>query len=99
MWRIVSALFVYLVFCLLGIVLAISLNSGITAVLIPDECYYHNHDMPLLMSLFYAMTPQNGYHPEQNWFNIILTIILGIGLGIIAGRMLVRSLLTASKTN
>ena len=90
MWRIASALFMYLISCLLGIVLTITLNIGITAVLIPDECYYHNHDMPLLMSLFYALAPQNGYHPEQNWFNIALTIILGIWLGIAVGRMLVR---------
>ena len=53
-------------------------------LLIPDVCYYHEHEMNTLMSFFYSAGGGDNGHPEPNLFNFIFSLFIGglIGLGI-----------------
>ncbi|MFM2225239.1 MAG: hypothetical protein RJA07_1441 [Bacteroidota bacterium] len=52
-------------------------------IIIPDPCYYHNHDFKTsrLFNLFYEITGAEGYHPTPTMFNIIFALVVGALLG------------------
>lgn len=81
---------IYLLLSCTFIILAVVINFSIDSILIPDPCLYHIEDMPFLMDLFYDLPSANGGHPQQNWFNALLTIGLGLYCGIYLSRRLIR---------
>lgn len=51
-------------------------------ILIPDPCYYHEHDTNFIFDLFYEITASNGDHPFPTIFNLIFTLTIGALIGI-----------------
>lgn len=44
---------------------------------IPDICYYHTHDMNLVMGWFYSSMPGDNGHPSPNLFNLVFSLVIG----------------------
>lgn len=82
-------LFITVFFLIAGIVVAAALNYIIDRILIPDPCAYHNNDFKpsALFHFFYEISSDTGYHPEPSRANFIVTGIAGIGLGLLAARV------------
>lgn len=53
----------------------------ITPLILPEDyCYYHTHEIPWWVELFY-MTPANNDHPEGSFFHLVVLLIISIFLG------------------
>lgn len=48
-------------------------------ILIPDECYYHSHDTPILIDLLFDFPASEGFHPVPR----VIGYILSVGIGIV----------------
>ncbi|OYU95785.1 MAG: hypothetical protein CFE21_11650 [Bacteroidetes bacterium B1(2017)] len=57
-------------------------------ILPKDYCYYHLHDIPWWVELFYLSGSSNG-HPDGSIFHYFLVFILSLSLGFIASRALI----------
>lgn len=51
------------------------------SLLIPDSCYYHNHQTPLYIELLFDFPSSEGYHPVASKFGYILAVLFGFFLG------------------
>lgn len=49
-------------------------------ILNKDYCYYHTHETPFLVELFY-MSPASNGHPDGSFFQLFVTLIISITLG------------------
>ncbi len=56
-------------------------------LIIPDPCYYHKHETTKIFDLFYELTTAEGYHPSPTKLNFIITIVIGMLLGLIIGKI------------
>ena len=72
----------FLFCCLVGLVTTFVLGFMIEGIIIPDPCEYHSKETTWLFDLFYKMISDEGYHPSPTTFNYVVTISLGIALGI-----------------
>lgn len=55
----------------------------ISPLILPkDYCYYHFHETPWWVELFY-MNPSSNGHPEGSLFHLIFLLIVSIALGFI----------------
>jgi len=53
----------------------------LSPLLLPkDYCYYHIHDVPWWVELFY-MTPAGNGHPDGSFFHLLLLIIIAVFAG------------------
>lgn len=50
-------------------------------LLIPDVCYYHMNEMNPLMNLFYSAGGGSNGHPEPNFLNFLVSILVGGFIG------------------
>ncbi|MBO9703179.1 MAG: hypothetical protein J7604_23395 [Sporocytophaga sp.] len=67
-----------------GMVLAFVFNYFILdKILIPDPCYYHNHETNKIFDFFYNLPSSEGFHPFPSIFNFIFTMIIGAICGFI----------------
>lgn len=66
-----------------GIILAFIVNAKIQSVIIPDPCYYHTHEPTKMFSLFYSLSPVEGFHPFPTMLNFVLTSLTGISIGLV----------------
>jgi hypothetical protein len=69
----------------LCLVIAFLVNFAIiTPLVLGDLCRYDTGQITTgkLFDLFYDITSESGYHPEPSLYNIYLTGILGIVIGI-----------------
>jgi hypothetical protein len=79
----------------IAIGIAIYINIfWIEPVLIPDPCYYHTNILSGWKSYFYHITAISNGHPEPNWLNWLLTILIGAYIGIIVYKAVKRVLFT-----
>jgi hypothetical protein len=82
-------------FIILGVIITFCLNFFfIENLVIPKPCYYHNNptiEMSNLFSLFYKITPSEGYHPFPSTLNFTLTLLIGILAGLFFGLKLTKS--------
>ncbi|MFN3907637.1 MAG: DUF4738 domain-containing protein [Flavobacterium sp.] len=79
----------------LTVSLAILLNVYVIEPwLIPDPCYYHTNILSGWKSYFYHITAISNGHPEPNWMNWLLTILIGAYIGIIVYKAVKRVLFT-----
>lgn len=79
-------------FCLfLGLLTAFVLHFMIEGILIPDPCVYHGEKTSKIFDLFYKMTSDEGYHPSPTTFNYVLTIALGLLLGIFINKQVAKA--------
>jgi hypothetical protein len=65
---------------LAGGILFLLLNySLLEKLIIPDPCYYHNHQGKTnwLFNLFYSLKAVDGYHPSPTRLNFYLTFVCG----------------------
>lgn len=62
---------------LAGIFSAYMLNFMLDVFLIPDPCYYHDHDTNIIFDVFYDLPSSEGYHPYPTTFNNIFTLVIG----------------------
>ena len=70
-----------------GAITALILNFVfIERLLIPDPCYYHTNDTNSVFDLFYTISAAEGYHPSPTLFNFLLTVGIGIVLGLLLDR-------------
>lgn len=61
----------------------------ISPLLLPsDSCYYHYHEIPWWVELFY-MTPASNGHPEGSFFKLFLFLNLSILFGYISSKALI----------
>ncbi len=75
---------------LASVIVAMFLNFGlIEHTIISDSCYYHTHDTNWFFNLFYYFPSFENGHPFPTWFNFILTLAVGVGVGLFAGCKLV----------
>ena len=65
-----------------GIALALVFNLILYKILIPDPCYYHDHDTNRVFDIFYELTAGDGYHPFPTKFNFVLTATIGAIFGL-----------------
>ena len=68
-------------------------SMAIYGFMVPDPCEYHtidDKDISFLFKLFYPMTSGNGYHPEPGFFNFVFFAVIGVLLGTIVSRMLIK---------
>jgi len=63
--------------CFGGIVMFLVSFTLIYALLIPDVCYYHTHEMNSFMSLFYSAGPADNGHPAPNLTNFLVSFVFG----------------------
>lgn len=56
-----------------------------------DYCYYHKHEVPWWVELFY-MTPASNGHPDGSFFQMFIFLILSVLLGYITSRTLMNKL-------
>ena len=81
-----------LAFCyFLGLLTAFFLHLMIEGILIPDPCAYHVKKTSKAFDLFYKMTSGEGYHPSPTIFNYVLTIAIGIVLGIFINKQVAKA--------
>jgi hypothetical protein len=66
------------VFAICTLVLNVTI---IDEMVMPDPCYYHNHEMGILLGLFYSSSSASGGHPEINLFNVLFTLSTGGFMG------------------
>jgi len=65
------------------------INYGlIEPAIIPDPCAYHVRNTSWLFDLFYKIDSNDGYHPTPGLFNHIITLVTGVGFGILVGKWL-----------
>ncbi|MBN2682431.1 MAG: hypothetical protein JXR58_07970 [Bacteroidales bacterium] len=59
---------------------------------IPDPCKYHNEKIETnwLFDLFYSVNAGNNWHPEATIFHMIFTPVLGIIVGVLLVKFLVK---------
>ncbi len=72
----------FIVYSILGILLAFGINLLLNFIFIPDPCYYHSNDGGWLFNLFYELPAWNGFHPSPNTLNYMLTVTAGLVFGI-----------------
>jgi hypothetical protein len=61
-----------------GSILACLLNFFVLQnILIPDPCYYHDHETNKVFDLFYTLSAGEGYHPFPTPFNFLFTLFVG----------------------
>jgi hypothetical protein len=53
----------------------------IDKMVMPDPCYYHTHEMNIVLGLFYCSSSASGGHPEINLFNVLFTLFVGGFIG------------------
>jgi len=75
--------------CVIGLVAAFVLDLFIAGMIIPDPCEYHSKETTWIFDLFYRKTSDEGYHPSPTTFNYVLTIALGLLLGIFINKQVV----------
>ncbi|MFI0429806.1 hypothetical protein [Mariniflexile sp. HMF6888] len=68
-------------FLLFGGCLTLIINYYLYDLIIPDPCYYHNHQANFWINLFYNTGSITNGHPEPNIFNFLFTIIMGLLIG------------------
>ena len=56
-------------------------------VLNKDYCYYHSHETPFLIELFY-MSPASNSHPEGSFFKSFVILLISITLGYFSGKII-----------
>ena len=57
-------------------------------IIIPDPCHYHTNDTNPVFDIFYNLPASEGYHPFPTAFNILVTILIGIALGIVLHKVI-----------
>lgn len=68
---------------LFGAVAAVNLNYfWLDNIIIPDPCYYHDHNPSRLFMLFYDQPYMRNGHPEPSTFNLLCSLLLGALPGI-----------------
>ena len=81
-----------LLFCLfLGLLVTFVLHFLAAGIIIPDPCVYHGEKTTKFFDLFYKMTSDEGYHPSPTTFNYVLTIALGLLLGIFINKQVAKA--------
>lgn len=81
-----------MLFCfILGLLVAFVLHFMMEGILIPDPCAYHGEKTTQFFDLFYKMTSDEGYHPSPTTFNNVLTIALGLVLGIYINKKIAKA--------
>ena len=50
------------------------------SILIPDECYYHSHETPLIIDLLFDFPAYEGFHPVPSIIGYILSFGIGIAV-------------------
>ncbi len=56
-------------------------NIILTAIFISDECYYHSHEVPLLINMLFDFPSSEGYHPVASRLGYLLFGIIGFLIG------------------
>lgn len=68
----------------------------LSALILPEDyCYYHVHEAPWWVDLFYLSGASNG-HPDGSIFHFFLLFILSIFLGFVTSRALINKFKTKS---
>lgn len=81
-----TRIFKIIIYSVLGIIVFLLLNFFIIEkYIIPDPCFYHNHNTTKTFDLFYQMTADEGYHPTPTKFNLLSTLTIGTLIGLIFG--------------
>ncbi len=84
--RLVKTSLVFLISIPLGVIAMWIFNFGIIDSIFMDPCYYHIHEPNPFILIFYGYSAAEGYHLSPNLFNLILTIVLGVGVGLWMGK-------------
>jgi hypothetical protein len=72
-----------------GAITALIFNLGfLQKMIIPDPCYYHTNETNPIFNVFYNLPASEGYHPFPTAFNILLTILIGIGMGMMLHKVI-----------
>lgn len=69
-----------ILFSIPGIITSYILSYFIELILIPDDCYYHEHETNWLIELLYDFPSWNGLHPYPSTFQFVLIFGFGIYL-------------------
>lgn len=69
-----------IVFSIPGIIIIYFLSYLIELILIPDECFFHQHETNWFIELLYDFPSWNGCHPYPSNFHFLLIIVFGIYL-------------------
>jgi hypothetical protein len=83
-------LLVTVFFLIAGVIVAAAINYIIDRILIPDPCAYHGHNSgtSAVFNFFYEISSDTGYHPEPTRANLFVTLLTGLGLGLLLTRLL-----------
>lgn len=81
-----------LLVCLfLGLLVSFVFHFLAENITIPDPCAYHSRQTTKSFDLFYKMTSDEGYHPSPTRFNYVLTIALGLVLGVFINKQVAKA--------
>ncbi|KQC02793.1 hypothetical protein [Pedobacter sp. Hv1] len=68
---------------LAGGVIAVLLNLTLVQELFtPDPCYYHNRKTNFFFNFFYKLSAENGDHPIPTLFNLLVSLVIGMLVGL-----------------
>ena len=88
-----TRIFIFFFAILLGTIAVGSFNFlFVEPLIIPDPCYYHNHETTPVFDVFYTIAASEGYHPFPSTFNLTFTLIAGVILGYFIGKKALQTL-------
>ena len=65
------------------IIYGVIVNLIIYPILIPDYCYFHNHETSTTVELFFDFPAYEGFHPVPSKVGYLLVGTLGLILGLL----------------